>query len=117
MKRDATSSRLLNVSLAVLHTPTLTQAVGAMLSLSLSLYKQLFPRVTASARSLSLSDKLQIPDTTADDSFTVEPQGYCASPHTQQHTLASLSLSLSLSQEPQGPLGYAAPNTKCLGFV
>lgn len=33
------------------------------------------------------------------------------------HFLPSFCVSVSLSQEPQGPLGYVAPDTKCLGFV
>lgn len=59
--------------------------------------------------SLSVSDKLQIPDTTTDDSFTVEPQGESASQHTQtthaRRSVFLFSSSKSLSPSPRSPWG------------
>lgn len=84
----------------------------------LSLHKQLFPRVTASTLPLfsvtsykSLTPPLMI-------ALQWSLKGTLPAKHTQTtHSLAPssspLCLSLSrLSQEPRGPLGYAAPNTK-----
>lgn len=121
-KIDTHSSHSFSISLSLLHTPTLTQAVRARLSL----HKQLFPRVTASTRSLSVTSYKSLTPPLMIALQLCLKGTLPASTH-KQHTHASfslcvflplcLSLSLSLSQEPQGPLGCVAPNTKCLGFV